>query len=67
MTQSPTNLVPRVSWPSDSFDCADSSYLALSKLSQSQETLGDEVDSPASFDSISLQQMVATPTHIYSG
>ena len=35
------------------------SSLALSKLSESQETLGDEVDFPASFDSISLQQMVA--------
>ena len=42
------------------------SSLALSKLSESQEILGDEVDSPASFDSISLQQMVATPSHIYN-
>ena len=35
------------------------SSLALSKLLESQETLGDKVDYPASFDSISLQQMIA--------
>ena len=42
------------------------SSLALSKLLESQETLGDKVDSPVSFDSISLQQMVAIPTRISS-
>ena len=65
MTQYPANLVPRVSWPSESLDSGDSVSLALSELSESQETLGDKVDSPASFDSISLQQMIATPTRIY--
>ena len=48
MTQSPTNLVPMVSWPSEGFDSADSVFFSTikTKISKSQGTLGDKVDCP---------------------
>ena len=42
------------------------SSLALSELLESQETFRNEIDYPTSFNSISLHQMVATPTRIYT-
>ena len=50
MTQSPTNLVPRVSQSSDSFDSTDSVFFSTIK------TIGKK----------SLLQMIDTATHIYS-
>ena len=66
MTQSPTNLVPRVSWPSYSFDSVDSIFFSTIKTIGMPRDPWDKVDSPTSFDSISLQQMVAIPNCIYS-
>ena len=53
MTQSPANLVPRVLGLPIVSIAPIASFLALSKLSENQETLRHESDSPASFDSIS--------------
>ena len=49
MTQCPANLVPRVSWPSEGFDSADSVFFSTikTKISDSQETLGDKVTVPS--------------------
>ena len=66
MTQFPANLVPRVSWPSDSFNSVDSVFCSIIKTIGKPRDPWDKVDSPTSFDSIYLQQMVATPTPIYS-
>ena len=66
MTQSPVNLVPRVSWPSDSFNSADSVFFSTIKTIKMLRDPWDKVNSPTSFDSLSLQQMVAAPTRIYS-
>ena len=66
MTQSPANLVPRVSWSSDCFNSVDSVFFSTIKTIEKPRDPWHKVDSPTSFDSISLQQMVATPTRTYS-
>ena len=64
MTQSLANLAPRVSWSSDSFNSADSVFFSTIKTIGKLRDPWDKVDFPTSFDSISLQQMVATLTRI---
>ena len=64
MTHSPANLVPRVSWSSDCFNSADSVFFSTIKTIGKPRDPWDKIDSSICFDSISLQQMVATPTHI---
>ena len=66
MTHSPTNLVPRVSWPSDCFNSADSVFFITIKTIGKPRDPWGKVDSPTCFDSISLQQMVASSTHVCS-
>ena len=66
MAQSPANLVRRVSWPSNSFDSANSVFFSTINTIGKLRDLWDKVNSPTSFDSISLQQIVATPTRTYS-
>ena len=66
MAQSLANLVLRVSWPSNSFDSADSVFFSAINTIGKPRDPWDKVNSPTSFDSISLQQIVATPTRTYS-
>ena len=66
MTQSPANLVPRVSCPSASFNNADSVFFSTITTIGKPRNPWDKVESLTSLDSIFLQQMVATPTRIYS-
>ena len=66
MTQSPANLVPRVSWPFDSFNSVDFVFFSTIKTIEKPRDPWDKVDTPTSFNSTSLQQMVATQTPIYT-
>ena len=48
-----------------SFNSTDSAFFSTIKSIGKPRDLGDEVEYPTSFDFLSLQQMVATPTLIY--
>ena len=64
MRQSRANLIPRVCWPSDLY--VDSVFFSTIKIIGKERDIWNKVESPTSFNSISIQQMVATPTSIYS-
>ena len=49
-----------------SFNSANGAFFSTTKTIGKPREPGDKVEYPASFDSISLQQMVATPTRIHS-
>ena len=49
-----------------SFNSADSVFFSTIKTIRKPRSLVDEIEYPASFDSISMQLMVAATTLIYS-
>ena len=53
-------------WPFDRFNSADSVFFSTIKTIGKLRDPWDEVESPASHDSISLQQKVATSTRIHN-